>query len=280
MSDRIYIGKNVKDLDISEPSAIITKVILIYTSENGDSTSIEVGDDTGRTLEVKVPWGNEEMAYAILNRVSNYQYRAYTAKQAKVNPAAELGDGVTIGDTYSGIFHQVTDFQFIDAPDIESPHENETDNEYKFESPQEREFIRQLYALGSRITQTAEYIRSEVFTDSDAEGLRQSILEQTAQLIQLSLEAYGITSYLRYTTDEDGIGVLILGVLGQNIELQLKNDRVSFVDTSDVDNPVELAYITNNRFFMPNATVTETMNFGDYQVDATSNGIIWKWVGR
>ena len=284
MSDRIYVGSNVKDLDISKPSDIITKVVLIYTSDNGDTTSIEVGDNTGKTLEVNVPWGNEEMAQSILDKVSNYQYRAYTAKQASVNPAAELGDGVTIGNTFSGIFHQETDFQFIDAPDIESPYEEESDNEYKYESPQNREFTRHLSALGSRITQTAEYIQSEVYTKDETDN-------EISSQVRQEIDSWSVTfnntlnnrlSWVEIVDDPEHGATIVIGTNTGNIKLIEYSDRVAFIDSGGN----ELAYISPDGFFMPNATVTKTMNFGGYQADARSvsengkGGIIWKWVGR
>jgi len=259
----------VKDLDVARPSDIISKVILVIE----DNTAIEVGDEVGRILYVDVPWGDEGMALSILEQVQNHHYQPYTAKKAKLDPSVELGDIIATEDFYSGIFHQKIDFSFVDVSDIEAPYENEIDNEYKFETPKNRDFERKLKAVGSRISQTATQILSEVYTKTETDKkISTSISEEAGKIrIELTNEINGINTYIRV---EDG--VLILGIEGQEIELHQSNNKVSFVDSSGK----ELAYIANDRFYMPNATVTETMRFGGYEADSTTNGIVWKWVGR
>lgn len=70
-------------------------------------------------------------------------------------------------------------------------------------------------------------------------------------------------------------GKIYIGMNGSNIQLVESNDKVAFVD---IGTNTELAYISNNRFYMPNATVRETINIGGYCADGT-NGLSWKWAG-
>lgn len=71
-------------------------------------------------------------------------------------------------------------------------------------------------------------------------------------------------------------GMIYIGLEGNNIQLVESNDKVAFVDKSS---GVEVAYISNERFYTPNLTVLETADFGGYRMNV-SNGISFKWVGR
>lgn len=244
-------------------------------SDDGEhSTSIEVGNDTGRTLEVAVPWGDQTMAQAILTQLQNFHYQPFSADGSIIDPSVEVGDAVTVAGIYSGIFQQAITFGSLGSSEISAPGEEEVDNEYQYQSPQNRQFERKMNAMGSRITQTAEEIRSEVYSKTETDELVSSEISQTAENLTINFtnELTNINSYIRVEN-----GTIILGIQGNEIELRETNNKVSFVDTGT---NTELAYISNNRFYMPNATVTETMNFGGYQADATSDGIAWKWVGR
>ena len=71
----------------------VSKIILMVDDDN----AYVAGDDTGRTMTVTCPYGTQEMANNILAALSAYTYRPVQATEALLDPAAELGDGLTAG---------------------------------------------------------------------------------------------------------------------------------------------------------------------------------------
>lgn len=137
----------VGNLEISPEFDGYTRVVIWLDAkdDNGDDLFVEAGMPTGRTLELTCPWGTQQMADAILRRINvgsltgrAFQYQPYTATEAILDPAAELGDGVGIKDIYSGIYSQTEHFGRRHISDIEAPTEEEIDHEYPFESSDSR----------------------------------------------------------------------------------------------------------------------------------------------
>lgn len=158
MSDKVYLGQNASDLDYDEKAAKISRVNLavdidhIYTS----------GDDTGRTLEVSCPWGSQAMADSILAKVSGIEYQPYEASDALLDPATEIGDGITLGGVYSVLAQSYVSIDKQCAANISAPYTDEIDDEYPYKTPEQRKSERQLAQTRSLITKSAEEIKLEV----------------------------------------------------------------------------------------------------------------------
>ena len=201
MSDYIFLGNRASNVDVSPQFQTYSKVVIHVDDDN----AIEVGNNTGRTLEIDNPFGTRQMAQDILNRLSGYQYQPYTADGALLNPASEIGDTISASTAYGMIFTRSKQFGRLMKTDISAPCDEEINHEYEFESPQERKFTRvtgEMRAsiilaqnaitsevaranqvegqLSSRITQTAEAITSEVTRATNAEGVLSSRITQTA----------------------------------------------------------------------------------------------------
>ena len=158
MSDKVYLGQNASDLDYDEKAPKISRVNLavdidhIYTS----------GDDTGRTLEVSCPWGSQAMADSILAKVSGIEYQPYEASDALLDPATEIGDGITLGGVYSVLAQLYVSLDKQCAANISAPYTDEIDDEYPYKTPEQRKTERQLAQTRSLITKNAEEIKLEV----------------------------------------------------------------------------------------------------------------------
>lgn len=176
------------------------------STDGGEEITYTAGDDTGRTLEVNNEWGTQQMANTILARIRGFQYQPFQAVEALVDPAVELGDGITVNGIYSGMFVQATKFGPLMKSDVSAPVDEEIEHEYGFESRTDRAYTRmvaqtrsgismsseaitaEVYratqaegALGSRITATAESITAEVTRATTAEGTLRSSITQTAE---------------------------------------------------------------------------------------------------
>lgn len=114
------------------------------------------GTASGRVLTVECPLaglvGGDRLAQNILESLSGYQYQPYVAAGAYIDPAAELGDGVTAAGVYGGMFAQKLNFSPAMTADISAPAEEETDHEYPFVPSQERSVRRRMQALASSLT--------------------------------------------------------------------------------------------------------------------------------
>lgn len=147
MSDRINLLQRVGNLEVSPEFDGYTRVVIWLDAkdDNGDDLYVEAGTATGRTLELTCPWGTTAMANAILQRINvgsltgrAFQYQPYTANEAILDPAAELGDGISVKDIYSGLYSQTEHFGHRHISDIEAPTEEEIDHEYPYESADSR----------------------------------------------------------------------------------------------------------------------------------------------
>lgn len=154
----IYIGRQAKRLDIAPQFDGYSKVILNVTEE----LYYEAGTSTGRTLTLTCPWGTQAMCDNILASIQGYQYQPLDAQDAILDPAAELGDGVTIKDTYSLIASMSTTFGPLLRADLSAPGEEEIDHEYPYKSPQERKVTRQFANVRSSLKINADLIAAEV----------------------------------------------------------------------------------------------------------------------
>lgn len=142
MSDKIFVGSAASGLTEADKLLPYSKVTV--TDGTNSYTS---GDDTGRELTVNVPLlpttDGATLAANILAAVKNYRYQPYEAADALLDPAAELGDGVTVGGIYGGIHAKTTTFSRLFRATVSAPAEEEIDNEYPYLSAQERDAVRQ-----------------------------------------------------------------------------------------------------------------------------------------
>lgn len=142
MSGKIFVGNSASGLTEADKLQPYSKVTV--TDGTNSYTS---GNDTGRELTVNVPLlpttNGATLAANILAAVKNYRYQPYEAADALLDPAAELGDGVTVGGIYGGIHAKTTTFSRLFRADVSAPAEEEIDNEYPYLSAQERDAVRQ-----------------------------------------------------------------------------------------------------------------------------------------
>lgn len=158
MSDIVNIRRRASSLDASPQFDSYSKVIIHVS----DESTVTVGDDTGRTLEIDNPFGTQQMAADILARLRGYQYQPYEADGALLDPAAEIGDGVAVGNIYGGIYRRGTSFSRIMASNIAAPKDEEIDHEFKYESSQERKYSRDIGDMQATLRFQSDQIEAKV----------------------------------------------------------------------------------------------------------------------
>lgn len=177
MSGKTFVGNRASGLKESDKLQPYTKV----TVTDGTS-SYSSGTDAGRELLVEVPvlpnGDGATLAGNILNSVKNYKYRPYEADSALLDPAAELGDGITVGGVYGGIHARTATFSRLFRANVSAPAEEEIDSEYPYLSAQERDAVRQK-------KQTAKNTSDIAANTADIAGNTASIGTLSAQVAQI-----------------------------------------------------------------------------------------------
>lgn len=177
MSEKYYVGKDVTSFSDNGKYKPISRVTLLVDDEN----SLTAGDDTGMEVIASCPHATQPMVNALLQTMKGYQYQAYEAGAANIDPAAELGDGVTVGGIYSPLSKLSDDGRGYAG--ISSPGEAEMEDEYPSDGYITQEFNRKIAETRSTITKTSEEINLKV------EGIdgRVSDITQTVDGISLSV---------------------------------------------------------------------------------------------
>lgn len=161
-TEKINLLSRVASVDVAPTFTNYSKVIIHID----DETVVESGDDTGRTLEIDDPFGSQELADQMLARLRGYQYQPLYASSALLDPAAEIGDGVSVKGIYSGIYQRSRTFNQLMSADISAPHDEEINHEYKFVSAQERNFNRQIGNVKASLLIQAGLIEAKVSKES------------------------------------------------------------------------------------------------------------------
>ena len=156
MSEKYYVGGDITSFSDNGKYKPISRVTLLVDDEN----RLTAGDDTGMEVIASCPHATQPMVNALLQTMKGYQYQAYEAGAANIDPAAELGDGVTVGGIYSPLSKLSDDGRGYAG--ISSPGEAEMEDEYPAGGYIAQEFNRKIAETRSLITKTSEAIMLKV----------------------------------------------------------------------------------------------------------------------
>ena len=193
--DKTYLGRSIESFAPGIEAQPITRVELL--DENGDVIGVS-GSDTGRTLTALQPDGTNAMAAAILAKVSGYKHIGYDGRKALLDPAAELGDAVTVDGIYVPLIALDMTFDSMLAPDISAPDADEIDDEYPYKSPTQRQIERNMAKTRSLITKTSEEIMLKV------EGIDGKYTEVKTTLDGLTVTDQSGTTRIKGSSIETG----------------------------------------------------------------------------
>lgn len=156
MSDKYYVGLDTTSFADNGKYKPVSRVTLLVDDEN----SLTAGDDTGMEITASCPHATQAMVNSLLAAMKGYRYQAYEAGAANIDPAAELGDGVTVCGIYSPLSKLSDDGRGY--ADISSPGEMEMEDEYPSGGYISQEFNRKIAETRSLITKTSEEINLRV----------------------------------------------------------------------------------------------------------------------
>lgn len=160
--DSADLGLAAKTYHIAEPYQAFSKVEI----DLSETDYVEAGDDTGRTLEIAIPIVSTTQAQTIaadvLDALDGFIYTPLTADGAILDPAMEIGDHVTVGETTSVLATQTMRLDSLCASDVSAPGEDELDHEYPYESVGQREIKRKISNIETTFTIAVDSITGRV----------------------------------------------------------------------------------------------------------------------
>lgn len=202
MSDVLNLRKEITAFNKAERFDAYSKIIINVT----DDLYYEAGDDTGRTLTLSCPWGTQAMANNLLAQMRGFSYQPFTAYGAILDPASELGDGISVNGVYSGIYQMDTTFNSHCSTNISAPFDEEINHVFPYESKQSREVKRQNKKFSSQLTIHADQIAAEVVQrTNDVAAINGKLTVQsdriTAEVNQRSEDVRQINAKLTLNSD-------------------------------------------------------------------------------
>ena len=179
LSDTANLRRSVSSLEKQDVFDGYTKVVISVS----DDVEYSAGTDTGRTMTLVCPWGTQAMAEKLLSRVRGFQYQPFTASGAHLDPSVELGDGVTVGKVYSGVFTKDVSHGPLYTADVSAPGGEKINYQYEYRSPQDRKIERQNKEIRASLSIQADRITQEVTErQAQAEEFRATFEVQSQQI--------------------------------------------------------------------------------------------------
>lgn len=235
MSEKYYVGGDITSFSDNGKYKPISRVTLLVDDEN----SLTAGDDTGMEVIASCPHATQPMVNALLQTMKGYQYQAYEAGAANIDPAAELGDGVTVGGIYSPLSKLSDDGRGYAG--ISSPGEAEMEDEYPAEGYITQEFNRKIAETRSTITKTSEKIMLKV------EGIDGKYTEVKTTLDGLTVtDASGTTKINGSSIKTDNLYVAAANITGALTANQIQTGSIRVGDLKDGSDYATKTYVNNN----------------------------------
>lgn len=249
--DKVFVGNRAvqaEDIPALEP---IGKIVLKVDNNNA---YVSKSDTAGLTLEVDCAYGSKQMADDLLTQLQGYVYRPVQAEDALIDPAAELGDGVTIYGVYTILAQKDTLWDLLSAADIGAPGKAELESEFRFTSSTAETFQYQLATTRSLISKNSESVQILV---ERTDGVEMQYAELSVSLSGISGRVEGVEGEFAaflldtdafYVMDESGNRTAIRGSSIDVTTLNVQNINFSGVisfkeltDTEDLLTDVDTA---------------------------------------
>lgn len=255
MSEKYYVGGDITSFADNGKYKPISRVTLLLDDEK----SLTAGDDTGMEITASCPHATQPMVNALLQTMKGYQYQAYEAGAANIDPAAELGDGVTVGGIYSPLSKLSDDGRGYAG--IFSPGEAEMEDEYPAGGYITQEFNRKIAETRSIITKTSEEIMLKV------EGIDGKYTEVKTTLDGLTVtDASGTTKINGSSIKTDNLYVDAANITGTLTADKIQTSSIRVGDLKDGLSYATKTYVDNNAGLSAN----EVNNAIATYIDSTS----------
>lgn len=283
MSDSVNVLNRASALDTAPTLSAFTGVKLWLD----DTNFVFSGNENGRVLEADFPWATQEIAGNVLASIVGFEYQPFSAQNALLNPAAELGDGVSVGGVYSVLASCDTNFNAMCASNISAPSDEEIDHEYHYtihEKRMERRVAGMTSELrvmsdriegvvedvdenNSRITQTVSQLQTAV-AGKIGETEAQSLITQAVD--KISLEVSSGSGGSSFVLKSDGVAIssqrVDLHVNALNVDGEIRATSVDF-DTATISGTLSAQYIDASNLHVNGANI-DNLTVTNAQIDS------------
>lgn len=227
--DRIHLLRNAATLSVGGEPGAVSRV----TVQVDDTLSYTAGDDTGRNLVVPCIFGSQAMAQDLLASVRGLDYQAFQASDTLIDPAAELGDAVTVNGIYGGLYSMRINFRPPYRADISAPEEAAIDHEYPYIPAQTKEIRRlstrtktELRILDDRITAEVSQITEDMTELSSALAVQADRI--TAEVTARQNDVNSLSAALSVQAGQIAAKVSATGGSASSVEWQMLPDEVFY----------------------------------------------------
>lgn len=194
MAESFNLLRRVKSLGTApETDGYSGVTIFAGQDETGNNIEYFAGDRSGKVLEVTNEWGSQAQADSIYRKIRGFRYQPYKAAGTTIDPSVEIGDAVTVADTYGGVFLRATDYRDTTS-DLEAPSNEEIEHEFQIQSPTNRQYERFTRSVRSNLTITATKIAAEVEAREEADKAIRATLSVQADAIEARVTKEGGSS--------------------------------------------------------------------------------------
>lgn len=233
MPDKLFVGQKAKQIDRSPQFEGITGLRMLVD----DETEVSAGNSSGYVWEIDSPWATQAQANWLLSQMSGYSYQPYTADTVQLDPAAELGDYVTIGGVYSGIFAEKNTYGTSFTADIAAPKSGDIEHEFPYQTESDRKFSRMAKNIAAEFRIQNDLIAakvSQVDGNSNSFGWSMTVagmywFASGAEVMRCTQEGLRITGEIYATSGNIGGCVIANGVL------TVQNANIANLNGSKID---------------------------------------------
>lgn len=135
-----------------------------------DTAYAQWGDDSGRLLETTSIYGDNAQAKDLFDKIKAVTYQPFTADKVLLDPAAELGDRVTVGTVTGTVWRATRTLGPMYLADVSAPGEAEINHEYPYASTQDREQTRRYSSLRAALSVMSDKITAMVESEGGDES--------------------------------------------------------------------------------------------------------------
>lgn len=296
----INLDQNVQSFEYITPFDVYDRVEIV-ASENS-SYFYPVNEANGRTLVVNCIWGTQDMAQDIYNKIRNYRYCPYNAYGAVLDPAAQLGDAITVNGVESVLNSVDTTFSSLCSADISAPADEEIDHEYPYESHENRDVKRKVAAASASLVVMADEIEGKISSDEAESIITQKVDEVSVVLdnkidetqTQVTALAGEVSSKITSQQAAEQASSLISQKLGEitlavssangQVTVQLKGDDGVLIDskTTTITGLLQAAQISANNLTSGTIdanSITVSGHLSAATIDASNLSVAGQYIG-
>lgn len=262
--------------DVTEASNLLTKGKAYLASLVNVASSIELtaADLAGIDLNMKTfRLGSQVQVISPLHGIN----QLFVVKKLSVDLLDPASNKLTLGGMFHGFsesIHGLSDRQREIVQTIENVAKNANQAVYNVEQNLEASIdiaadnIQQSVSERYYLKEDTDRILSEVSSklEQTAEGFEMQFTQFNADLEDVvngtDAEFELIRKYIRFVD-----GSILLGELGNELELQISNDRISFLQ----DN-VEVAYFSDNKLYVTDGHFIHSLQLGEFAFMPRANG--------